>query len=652
MGAVANRRAALLLAALTIQAAAAPSRAPAALEAPRIAEIRFEGNAHVKDGALRSRMRLRQPSWWNPFSRPTYPGNDFLAGDLRQVLGVYEDRGFPFARITDARVHFDESGERVSLVVSLEEGPRITLAGSEVRGIAQAERTNLARRTLLRPGRPLSWRDLSAEGERVRRHYVNRGHALAASRWEVRHELQRAWAILHVAPGPLVRVDTVVVEGLEQSREVLVRRELMVREGDWLRADRLLRTQERLLDTGVFERVRLVPEFADSTRLAASRAVIDSAAEPSAQARLRIVVDERKGGWYGGGAGYSSGDRLRFLGEWGRRNLAGLGRRFTVNAELDYSLDPDFRGRGPDFREANLHLDYVEPWLFGIRLQGLLSPFARWIQEAEFHQVNLGAGLTFRREISRVDRVSLGLQSKYVRTTEEGVVPRYTTNNVRLEYTEDSRDDLLNPSDGQFLQGALEYAGGVLGGRNEFERLTANWHVYLSPADRWTVAARLKGGEIQPFGRGPVSRGDTDTLSLSRVPWEERFRVGGGTTIRGYGEDLVGRRNEAGRAIGGRVLLLANVELRFPVFSIVQGAVFLDGGNVWADPAEFKLAAFSRGLSNGSHSPLHVAYGAGGGIRVLTPVGPFRVDYGVKVGSGRAPGEGRGSIHVALGQAF
>jgi len=141
-------------------------------------------------------------------------------------------------------------------------------------------------------------------------------------------------------------------------------------------------------------------------------------------------------------------------------------------------------------------------------------------------------------------------------------------------------------------------------------------------------------------------------LSLSRVPWEERFRVGGGTTIRGYGEDLVGRRNEAGRAIGGRVLLLANVELRFPVFSIVQGAVFLDGGNVWADPAEFKLAAFSRGLSNGSHSPLHVAYGAGGGIRVLTPVGPFRVDYGVKVGSGRAPGEGRGSIHVALGQAF
>ena len=73
-----------------------------------------------------------------------------------------------------------------------------------------------------------------------------------------------------------------------------------------------------------------------------------------------------------------------------------------------------------------------------------------------------------------------------------------------------------------------EYAGGLLGGSNQFARLTLNWQGYRSPQPGWVVAARVRVGGIDPLGGGPVAGTAADTLRLSRIPWEERFRLGGG----------------------------------------------------------------------------------------------------------------------------
>ena len=159
-------------------------------------------------------------------------------------------------------------------------------------------------------------------------------------------------------------------------------------------------------------------------------------------------------------------------------------------------------------------------------------------------------------------------------------------------------------------------------------------------------------GWIDPLGGGPVAGTAADTLHLSRIPWEERFRLGGGNTIRGYGEGMAGRRDTEGRAIGGLAMALVSGEVRFPLVSIVQGALFVDAGNVWADPKDFTLARFTRGFSDQEYNPLNAAWGIGVGLCLKTPVGPFRFDYGFKVGSGKGPGDGPGNLHVALGQAF
>jgi outer membrane protein insertion porin family len=606
-------------------------------EAPRLAAIRFTGNQHLSDGELRSVMRLRQPAWWRPFRSPRYAGPDFLAGDLRVVEERFRAEGFPFARVLDAEVRYNERGDQVRIAVTVDEGPRIRLAGVRRRGLSDTWARDLEAGSGLRRGAPLSWPAIVAERDRVSAYCSDRGFALGRTELSVRYDADTAEVVIDVEPGERVLVDSVKISGLARTREWAARREIQLRPGDPLTARRILDSRRHLLDTGLFTRVRLVPQFPDSTKPVA---------------HLQVDLEERKPAWYGVGAGYSSSDQVRLLSEWGMRNLDGRGLRLAFTGKLYYSLDPQFRGGGVNMREGLIQSDLLEPWLFGMRLQGIASPYLRWLREEGFEQRTIGYDLSLRRELSRWTRASVGLQSKHVRTTQQDVRPRYTTRFLNLELADDRRDNIFDPTRGHFAQTLVEHAGGLLGGSSQFGRLTLNWQGYHSPQPGWVLAARVRVGAIDPLGGGSGAGTTADTLRLSRIPWEERFRLGGGNTVRGYGEGMVGRHDEQHRAIGGLAMALLSCEVRFPLVSIVQGALFVDAGNVWVDPKGFALSRFTRGFRDRAYNPLNAAWSIGVGLRVKTPVGPFRFDYGFKVGSGRGPGDGPGNLHVALGQAF
>lgn len=606
-------------------------------KAPRLGAIRFTGNRHLADGQLRSVMRLRQPTWWQPFTTPRYAGSDYLVGDLRMVEERYRAEGFPFARVSDAEVRYNGSGDEVRITVTVDEGPRILLAGVRRRGLPEAWERDLASGTRLSRGMPLSWPAILAERDRVSAFCSDQGFSLGRTELSVRFAADTAEVVIDADPGQRVLVDSVKISGITRTRERAVQRELQLRPGDPITARGLLDSRQRLLDTGLFTRVRMVPQIPDSSRPAA---------------HLAVDLEERKPAWTGVGAGYTSSDQVRLLGEWGLRNLNGMGRRLTVAGKVYYSLDPRYRQGGANLREALIQADLLEPWPLGMRLQGIVSPYVRWLREEGFEQRFIAYDLALRRELSRWARASVGLQTKHVFTTQKGVQPQYTTRFVNLDLADDRRDNVFDPSRGRFVQSRGEYAGGLLGGSSQFARLTLNWQDYRSPQPGWVVAARVRVGGIDPLGGGPVAGTAADTLRLSRIPWEERFRLGGGNTIRGYDEGKVGRRDEFGRAIGGLAMALVSCEIRFPLVSIVQGALFVDAGNVWADPKDFTLASFARGFSERYYNPLNAAWGIGGGLRVKTPVGPFRFDYGFKVGSGRGPGDSAGNLHVALGQAY
>jgi outer membrane protein assembly factor BamA len=68
---------------------------------------------------------------------------------------------------------------------------------------------------------------------------------------------------------------------------------------------------------------------------------------------------------------------------------------------------------------------------------------------------------------------------------------------------------------------------------------------------------------------------------------------------------------------GGDMFLNPRAELRIPVASSVETALFVDAGNLWTDPKRVNV--------------LELRYAVGTGLRIATPIGPLVFDYGFNV---------------------
>ncbi|MBD3336743.1 MAG: BamA/TamA family outer membrane protein [Candidatus Eisenbacteria bacterium] len=630
---------AVVVAGICVAAGCGGSASAQDRESPLIRSIRFTGNRHVSEDVLRSVMRHDEPVFWNPLKRPRFLGRDVLAQDLLAILVLYRDRGFPLARIMDARVIYEDDLEHVRLRIEIDEGPQILVDTLQVAGARPVFAPELRQLIVLEPGMPLRADLLRSDEERILTFYAERGMPGTTVTRNVAYgeDSLQAAVTYAVDEGEVVTVRAVHVEGHYGSRAEVIRRLLLLEPGDTLVRSRLLESQRRLLRTGLFRSVRILPQ-------------IDSTA--ARRADLLVRVGEKRPGWYGAGVGFSSDDEARLVAEWGHRNLRGRWRALQALGRLKYSLDRTLADRPLVLREGFAEVRFTEPFLFGSPVLSQTIPYFDYERERTFEQDIWGVIQSFRRELGYEWRGDVNFEIRWVATTDSVVLrDHYRTHLTSFVLDQDRRNSFFDPTRGHHYRFVADYAGGFLGGRNEFLRTTVTGSWYTRLPTGIVAAFRLRAGLIQPqgprnWGPGPLE------MEAARVPFEDRYRTGGGTSVRGYKEETLGRRTAEGQPIGGLALFVGNVEVRFPLFWILQGALFLDMGNVWADPAEFKLQRFEEGLWERPYSPLAVAYTLGVGMRLRTPVGPLRVDLGVKVGREPAPGDSEQELHLSLGQPF
>lgn len=400
-------------------------------------------------------------------------------------------------------------------------------------------------------------------------------------------------------------VEDIVIVGNEKTKNYVITRELKLKKGKPFNKFLASRSMERLYNLGYFEDVnmKLLPGKTNEHDVI-----------------IEIDVIEQKTGIVTVGAGYSDADGTVGIIELGDTNFRGTGDKVNLHWE--------FGGAGDG---KNYTLSYTRPWIndngdsLGASIFNRIYEYddydANGDKVAEYDKRRKGWNLTwghvsdeyrtnyFNFESSKEsyddhDGFETGeVMDKYLAKNHitdyhdsdwyKAIMDNFgTTNSFTFTHVFDNRDNYFNASKGRRISFAAQWGGHGLGGDYDFYKFTAEGRFYKALGNGHILALRLMGGYID----GDVSYGNL-------------FDLGGSDTLRGYEDDQ----------FKGKKMYAATLEYRFPIAKKVQGVLFTDAGSTWGID-EGKIPWYTDDDS--------LNWSVGVGIRLQTPIGPIRLDYG------------------------
>lgn len=382
-------------------------------------------------------------------------------------------------------------------------------------------------------------------------------------------------------------IESIAIEGNESTKDYVIIREMNTRPDSVLNEKVLSKDLRRIFNLGFFSEV--TPDFVPGST-------------PD-KIGLLLKIKENRASSINFGGGY--GEREGWFGfvDLSINNLMGTGRSMLIRGQSGQEL-------------STYQFKYNEPWLYPEFFGDHASfTFRRWFtygkdvylsQQDEIHNgwdVELGRPLW-----GEYIRGSVVLGSEKVDPYDTATFEAYLSDSIGFNLSYDTRDYWLNPASGVYYTLSLKegwtYAGS---GNSGFFKVGIDANHYNSLGLNQVLAMHAGTG-----------------IGFGAVPIGELYWVGGSNTVRGYypTEARIGRRR-----------LLANVEYRYTFNEVFQGVFFFDWGNAWDE---------------GFVVPTKFLTGWGPGIRLNTPLGPIRLDYGVPSGANF----GQGIIHFSIGQAF
>ena len=423
---------------------------------------------------------------------------------------------------------------------------------------------------------------------------------------------------IHIVEGI---VEDIIPAGNKKTRNKVITREFVQKKGKPFNKFLVRRSVERVYNLGFFDdvNVRMLPGEQDPNNVI-----------------IEIDVLEHKTGTITLGAGYSKSDGLMGIVEFGEDNFRGTGDKFKVHWEI-----------GGKKKYKNYQISYLKPWIdskgtsLGFSFFNREDEYTDYNEDgnevAEYNKKSRGFNISFGRQTGEYTRDYLTLESRkdsykwddddssgfrYDKNAGKGTnwdngsynfaSDNYVKNNfgrinsVTWQKVYDSRDNIYEPTRGRRISYTTQWAGHGLGGDFDFYKFTAETRMYKKLGAKNVLAFRARAGFIQ---------GD--------APYSQLFTLGGADSLRGYEDDQ----------FRGKKMYNATLEFRFPIVKKVSGVLFTDIGDAWDAP---NVSWYN--------SKKTFNYGVGAGVRITTPIGPVKLDYGV--------GKHKNKFHFSFGTQF
>ncbi|MEZ4598876.1 MAG: outer membrane protein assembly factor BamA [Syntrophotaleaceae bacterium] len=549
-----------------------------------VEEIRFEGNTVFSDKEIKKAL-LTKEKWFLSFitGRGAYK-EDMLAVDQDIIADLYYNQGYIQVKVKKPLVTLQDDQESMDILFEIEEGRQFRIGDVGIQGDLLLPREELMTRLTLQPGEVFSRKELRENIAKLTDLYADEGYAFVnvTPQTEVQEEAQRIDVTFEVEQGLRVIIGNISISGNTRTRDKVLRREMLLAEGDFYSAGKMKSSRRRINNLGFFEEVNL------TTSRGANERFMD----------IEIDVKEKPTGSFSVGAGFSSVDGLMMQGSLSQDNFLGRALRFDLAASLGgrsttyrlglldpYFLDKNLGLGGDIYKTEREWTDFERKATGGdIKLQIPLTE-------------NLKSFFVYRyedKEIKDVDEDA----SELIKS-EEG---KSSLSSISASLTRNTTDYRPDPTTGNITELSIEFAG--LGGSERFVKYIAD-HRYFYPLPFWSLVFSARGqiGYIQEMGGRDI-------------PLDERFFLGGLSSLRGFESREVGPRDdETGDFYGGNKEAFLNLELIFPLVKEMnmKGVVFFDAGNAWGTEEDF----FDE-----------LRYSVGAGVRWNSPMGPLRFEWG------------------------
>lgn len=557
----------------------------------------IEGNVTVPEAEIAAALK-------------TKPGMQFTEAGLSEDLSAIYDLGWFY----DLRPEFKTVPEGVQVIYHVMENP--VYQKTDVEGNTVLNKQRVASFFDLEQGKIANLKDINKCVQKLEEEYRSNGYILA-----------RVTDVHMEKDGTLkVAVNEGIVEGFKvkgnvKTKDYVVTREMKLKKGEPFNAKAARRSMQRVYNLGYFEDVNIK---------------LNPGREPNG-VEVEISVVEMNTGTFGIGAGYSNADGFVGMVSIGDKNFRGIGDKINLRWEFG----------GED--NKNYDFSYTRPWLDDketsatINLYDITNEYADYNIDgdeiARYDKKRRGQEITFSRRthnefisnyitLKNRDDIYKGMadgyedgsnqyyekefnnnKDKYESWMPENYMDRRkenfgVTRSITFGRVYDSRDNIYDPHEGKRIGYSVEWAG-CMGGDFDFTKWTADWRYYFRAGGESVWALNLGAG---------YASGD--------MPLSQRFTMGGSDTLRGYEDDQ----------FRGNSMLKATLEYRFPIVKKVQGVLFTDNGYAWDKRHEDE---FDMGLLKNSY---------GVGLRINSPLGPVKLDYGY--------GEDGGKFHFSFGGQF
>lgn len=624
----------------------------------KIDDIVFNGVDGYKQKELRKAIETKRTWWLAWLTGAGKLKREVLEDDRERLTEFFRNEGFLDIEIVDLQINpLDD--RRVILEFTIDQGQQYQTGEIEFSGNTLYSQDELEESLAMGTSDTFTPSGFSGNRSSIYDMYDSIGYIDARLRVDQNPNIDTGQIDLkyEIDEGNQSYIDRILIQGNTRTKDKVIRRELAVNPGEVYDNVRVKVSQLRIERMNLFSDVEVEPLETDVPY----------------RRDLSLTVNEKSTGKISFGAGFSTVDNIigfvefseaNFdIGKWSYPYLQGAGQKLRVRAQMGA-------------RRQDYTVRFIEPWFLDRKLQLGVDLFHRDLnfQSDDYRETRTGGRVTLTRPLLTrwvdgvrgsvgysLERVELDFESAGISRAQAAAIQSKLDNNIPLTAAEQQilnegrqtlispelvaeetgtrwvskglagiaydtrRGDPLFPSSGTLTKLDATLTGGPFGLDTDYYSLEAK--------SKWYFPGIVQGHTLQVSGEMGVMEPFGDS---NRIPLFDRYFLGGAYNLRGYDYREVGPRDTFlnGEPIGGSTYWQGTIEYIIPLIENLRFAVFYDVGNVYNDSYAFdQFGEFSDNW--------------GIGLRLQTPLGPLKLDYGIPISDN--DGYGRDDGHFQFG---